>query len=33
MKQIGMTVQGVWTFTPVEVWNESASMEAGTKMV
>jgi hypothetical protein len=33
LKQRGMTLQGVWTFTPVEVWNESASMEAGTKMV
>jgi hypothetical protein len=32
LKQMGMTLQGVWTFTPVEVWNESASMEAGTKM-
>jgi len=32
LKQRGMTLQGVWTFTPVEVWNESASMEAGTKM-
>jgi hypothetical protein len=33
IKQMGMTLQGIWTFTPVEVWNESASMEAGTKMV
>jgi len=33
IKQMGMTLRGVWTFTPVEVWNESASMEAGTKMV
>jgi hypothetical protein len=32
-KPMGMTVNGVWTFTPVEVFNESASMEAGTKMV
>jgi hypothetical protein len=32
IKQMGMTLKGVWTFTPVEVWNESASMEAGTKM-
>jgi hypothetical protein len=32
-KGMGLTVQGVWTFTPVEVWNESASAEAGTKMV
>ncbi len=32
LKQMGMTLQGVWTFTPVEVWNQSASMEAGTKM-
>jgi hypothetical protein len=33
IKQMGMTLKGVWTFTPVEVWNQSASMEAGTKMV
>jgi len=32
-KPMGLTVHGVWTFTPVEVWNQSASMEAGTKMV
>jgi hypothetical protein len=32
-KPMGLTVNGVWTFVPVEVWNESASMEAGTKMV
>jgi hypothetical protein len=32
LKQMGMTLQGVWTFMPVEVWNQSASMEAGTKM-
>jgi hypothetical protein len=31
-KQIGLTVQGVWTFTPIEVFNQSASYEAGTKM-
>jgi hypothetical protein len=31
-KPIGLTVQGVWTFTPVEVFNQSASDEAGTKM-
>ena len=33
LKEMGMTLNGVWTFTPVEVWNQSASMEAGTKMV
>jgi hypothetical protein len=33
IKQMGMTLKGVWTFTPVEVWNQSASMDAGTKMV
>jgi hypothetical protein len=33
LKQMGMTLKGVWTFMPVEVWNQSASMEAGTKMV
>jgi predicted pyridoxine 5'-phosphate oxidase superfamily flavin-nucleotide-binding protein len=32
-KAMGLTVRGVWTFTPVEVWNEGASVEAGTKMV
>ncbi|MGZ4942137.1 MAG: pyridoxamine 5'-phosphate oxidase family protein [Halobacteriota archaeon] len=32
MKQTGLPVHGVWTFTPVEVFNESASSEAGTKM-
>jgi hypothetical protein len=32
IKQIGLTLQGVWTFTPVEVYNQSASYEAGTKM-
>lgn len=31
-KPMGLTVQGVWTFTPVEVFNQSASYEAGTKM-
>ena len=33
IKQMGMTLNGVWTFTPIEVWNQGASMEAGTKMV
>jgi hypothetical protein len=33
VKQMGITLKGVWTFTPVEVWNQSVSMEAGTKMV
>jgi len=32
IKQMGLTLQGVWTFTPVEVFNQSASFEAGTKM-
>ncbi len=32
IKQIGLTLQGVWTFEPVEVFNQSASYEAGTKM-
>jgi len=31
-KQIGLTLQGVWTFAPVEVFNQSASYEAGTQM-
>lgn len=33
IKQMGMTLQGVWTFAPIEVYNESASPEAGAKMV
>ena len=33
VKEMGMSLKGVWTFTPVEVYNESASPEAGTKMV
>jgi hypothetical protein len=32
IKQIGLTLQGVWTFTPAEVFNQSVSYEAGTKM-
>jgi hypothetical protein len=32
MKQTGLTVRGVLIFTPVEVFNQSASDEAGTKM-
>jgi hypothetical protein len=32
IKQSGLTLQGVWTFTPVEVFNQSASYDAGTKM-
>jgi len=32
IKQIGLTLRGVWTFTPIEVFNQSASYEAGTKM-
>ena len=32
IQQMGLTLQGVWTFTPVEVFNQSASYEAGTKM-
>ncbi len=33
IKQMGMTFRGVWTFAPIEVYNQSASPEAGTKMV
>ncbi len=33
MKERGRTFRGVWTFAPTEVYNESASAEAGTKMV
>ncbi|MGZ4881433.1 MAG: hypothetical protein ACXV5H_09855 [Halobacteriota archaeon] len=31
--QMGMKLQGVWTFEPIDIFNESASAEAGTKMV
>jgi hypothetical protein len=32
IKQRGRTLQGVWTFIPVEVFNQSPGAEAGTKM-
>lgn len=32
VKKLGLSVKGVWTFEPVEVWNQSASPHAGEKM-
>jgi hypothetical protein len=32
IKQRGMILKGIWTFTPVEVYNQSPSAEAGKKM-
>ncbi len=33
MDKNGMRVQGVWTLSPLEVWNEGLGHDAGTKMV
>lgn len=33
MKPTGLTARGVWVFEPKEVWNQSATYEAGTKIV
>jgi hypothetical protein len=33
IKQRGRILQGVWTFTPVEIFNQSPGADAGTKMV
>jgi hypothetical protein len=33
LKPMGLTARGVWVFEPKEVWNQSPSYEAGTKMV
>lgn len=32
IKKLGLNLKGVWTIEPVEVWNESASYEAGKKI-
>ncbi|MEM0448452.1 MAG: pyridoxamine 5'-phosphate oxidase family protein [Methanomassiliicoccales archaeon] len=32
LKSIGLKAHGVWTLEPVEVWNQSASYEAGKRM-
>lgn len=33
LAKMGMKANGVWTIEPAEVWNQSASYEAGKKMV
>ena len=33
LKKIGLQAQFVWTLDPTEVWNQSASYDAGKKMV
>jgi hypothetical protein len=33
IKPMGMAARGVWVFEPKEVWNQSATYEAGTKVV
>jgi hypothetical protein len=33
LKKMGMAARGVWVLEPKEVWNQSATYEAGTKMV
>lgn len=33
IKELGLTVRGVWTLEPVEVWNQSPSYEAGKRIV
>jgi len=33
MKPMGLVARGVWVFEPKEIWNQSATYEAGTKMV
>jgi hypothetical protein len=33
LQKMGMKANGVWTIEPAEVWNQSASYEAGKKMV
>jgi hypothetical protein len=33
LKKIGLQAQFVWTLEPTEVWNQSASYDAGKKMV
>jgi hypothetical protein len=33
LKPMGMQARGVWIFEPAEVWNQSATYDAGKKMV
>jgi len=33
LKGLGLKANGVWTLEPTDVWNQSASYEAGKKMV
>ncbi|MFP4170799.1 MAG: hypothetical protein ACLFUV_07245 [Methanomassiliicoccales archaeon] len=33
VEKLGLKLKGVWTFEPAEVWNQSASYEAGKKIV
>lgn len=33
LKPMGIATKGVWVFEPKEVWNQSATYEAGTKIV
>ncbi len=33
LKAIGLKASGVWTLEPTDVWNQSATYEAGKKMV
>lgn len=32
VKPMGLVARGVWAFEPIEVWNQSATYEAGTKI-
>lgn len=32
IKRLGLNLKGVWTIEPVEVWNQSASYEAGKRI-
>jgi len=33
IKKIGLQLRGVWILEPIEVWNQSATYEAGKRMV
>ncbi len=33
LKSMGLQARGVWVFEPTEVWNQSATYDAGKKMV
>jgi hypothetical protein len=33
IKQMGLTLRGVWILEPAEVWNQSANYEAGKRIV